>query len=134
MDRDKLNDTMDFDHIVWVHADGTVTDGTYVRGVRIGAPELMWDGTDVALMPSCVREGWELLTGRTGQYGYHGPVMHASEYVGGNLADWILSHPGLYVTLVAYAEEDAGYDAGTDASADGPEPAGWCVAHRTSGI
>lgn len=55
---------------------------------------------------------WSLLTGFTGQYGYHGPAMHPSEYIGGGLARHILDTPGLYTVLygqdswyVAYRDE-----------------------------
>lgn len=50
--------------------------------------------------------GWELLTGFTCQYGYSGPGMHSSEYVGGGLAQHILDTPGLYTVLYG---DDAWY-------------------------
>ena len=45
-------------------------------------------------------EPWELLSGLSGQYGYSGPHMHASEYIGGGLARHILETAGFYVVTV----------------------------------
>lgn len=52
------------------------------------------DGDDHSLA-----DGWELLTGFTGQYGYSGPAMHSSEYIGGGLERHIRRTPGLYTVL-----------------------------------
>ena len=59
---------------------------------------------------------WEALTGYTGQYGYNGAVLHASETLSGGLARDILEDVGgIYAVTVV---EDM----------DDPEnPAGWCV-------
>lgn len=99
-----LNDVMEFDHVIRVHEDGSISEPSDVF-----APE-MNDGE--------VYDGWELLTGFTGQYGYSGPMMHASEFVGGGLERHIRETPGLYVALVDYSGED--------------EPDGWAVAYRES--
>jgi len=100
---DTLNDMMEFDHVIRVHADGTVTDepGVY-------APDLHDDDEPI---------GWTLLDGYSGQYGYSGPIMHASEYIGGGLARDILATPGVYVALVNYLSDDE-------------EPEGWAVARK----
>ena len=82
-----LNDLMDFDCVVQVDADGNV-----MPLMLVHAPELV-DGELLA-------ESWTLLDGFSGQQGYSGPLMHQSEYVGGGLEDWILAHPGQYVTLI----------------------------------
>jgi hypothetical protein len=107
-----LSDLMAFDHVISVHVDGTITEPNRVQDV----PEAVYD--DELSAP----EGWELLTGYTGQYSYNGPTMHASEYIGGGLARDILATPGYYVALVSYVltEEDD----------DSDDVAGWCVAHR----
>lgn len=108
---DNLNSIMEFDHVIQVHEDGTVTDGP--PGVY--GPELTAisdeDGshtadTDPDLIRNAQRQGWELQTGWTGQYAYHGPCMHQSEYIGGALAKHILATPGLWVATVI--EEDDG--------------------------
>lgn len=100
--RDNLNQLMEFDHVIRVHEDGTVMEepNTY-------APELH-DG-------ELEGNGWTLLDGYSGQYGYSGPIMHDSEYIGGGMADDILSTPGVYVALVDYPLDDS-------------EPEGWAVA------
>lgn len=121
---DALDDAMGFDHIVYVREDGTVTEP---RGVP--APELerlavdedgqIVAGAEGAMLASLRRGGWEAMTGYTGQYGYRGPVMHSSEYIGGRMARDILAEPGLYVALVVECEDD--------------EIAGWLVAYRHEG-
>lgn len=87
-----LNEIMEIDHPVRVDTDGTVTD-TGLDNVH--APTLMdkeLDDTDK----------WEFFSdGYTGQYGYRGPIMHNSEYIGGRLEKDILSTPGVYVAIVA---------------------------------
>jgi hypothetical protein len=84
--RGDLNSIMEIDHVITVHDDGTITEPSDVY-----APEL-YDGV--------VGTGWTLMDGYSGQYLYSGPIMHASEYIGGRLADDILSMPGTYVALV----------------------------------
>jgi hypothetical protein len=100
---DDLNARMDFDHVIEVMADGTVIDRP-----NLYAPELH-DGALESSAP------WSLLDGWSGQDRYSGPIMHASEFVGGGMARWILENPGVYVTLVDYPT-------------DGDEPDGWAVA------
>ena len=117
-----LNDEMDFDHPVTVDGDGIVHDA---EGVY--APELVMfvdeDGQDIDADDEGIKRqargaGWTLLEGWTGQYGYRGPVMHPSEFVGGRLAEHIIATPGTYV--VTAVETDDGDD----------EPAGWVIAYR----
>lgn len=115
-----LSDAMDFDHIIRVTSDGTITEPTSAPY----APSATHDEThDVLLNLTPYRESktWSLLTGFTGQYGYDGAVMHASEYIGGGLEAYILTHPGLYVALTVEV----------DPTDDDPEPfpAGWCIAY-----
>lgn len=101
---DNLNSVMEFDHVIQVHADGSVTDA------QVPAPTLY---DEELSQPNSTQ--WTLLAGYTGQYGYNGPLMHASEYIGGGLARDILAQPGYYVALVEYPT-------------DGGEPDGWAVA------
>lgn len=56
-----LNDVMQFDHVIEVHSDGTVTDGPE----RPYGPEAVFDD-------KIEGDTWELLTGYTEQYGYRG--------------------------------------------------------------
>lgn len=86
----KVND-VEFDHVFTVMSGGTITDGPsgiYAPSSHDG--EL--DGS-----------GWEYFThGYTGQYGYRGPIMHASEFIGGRLERDILSTPGIYAVVADY--------------------------------
>jgi hypothetical protein len=103
---------MEFDHVIQVHADGSVTDAT-----GLYAPE-MYDGE---------MEGgeWSLMSGYSGQYGYRGPIMHDSEYIGGRLERDILARPGYYVALVSYADIE-------DLDDDDNNIDGWAVAFKES--
>jgi len=89
----------------------------------VHAPSVWHDETDDIVIDG---EGWEALTGYTGQYSYNGAVMHASEQLSGRLADDILTTPGTYVLVVVEVLEDDGEDTG-----EYPEPAGWAVLRRT---
>ncbi|URG17467.1 hypothetical protein Mbo2_097 [Rhodococcus phage Mbo2] len=68
-----------------------------------------------------VSSDWELLSGWTGQHGYNGAIMHASEYIGGALAEHIAETPGTYVAVTVSCL------APTEAD-DDDTPAGWAVA------
>lgn len=106
-----LSNVMDFDHVVTVHDDGTVSDdesGLY-------APDVYMD-SDLTVT---VTPGWELLNGYSGQDRYSGPVMHESEFIGGGMARDILSEPGEYVAVIVYS---------LDTEDDGDDIAGWAVA------
>ncbi len=112
--RDNLNDIMEFDRVIRVHEDGSVTDeaNVWAPEVNEAAGQL-----DVGGMSGQV---WQLLNGYSGQQSYAGPVMHASEYIGGRLADDILSTPGVYAAVVVADLDNATED-------ETPE-AGWAVA------
>ena len=101
----------EFGHVFTVTETGTVVHGP----AGVYAPEY-YDGTTSAELQ---RAGWEAMSGYTGQYGYNGPHMHASEYLGGRLARDILETPGVYVVVVV--------DVLPDDSDPDPEPAGWAV-------
>lgn len=123
----RLRDVMEFDHVVRVTADGNVFDAE--PGVPY-APELYHDETnDYDVGP------WSLMTGYTGQYGYRGPIMHASEFIGGGMARDIRATPGLYVAVVCNVDscEDCVTEDGDeipDPECRGEhEPAGWAVAY-----
>jgi hypothetical protein len=100
---DELNALMEFDHVIEVHDSGMVSEPT-----DVWAPELYDEE---------VSDGWVLMNGYSGQYGYAGPIMHPSEYIGGDLARDILAEPGVYVALIAKNLDDS-------------EPDGWAVARR----
>jgi hypothetical protein len=116
-----LSAIMDFDHVIEVHEDGTIS---HPRGVY--SPECYVDADadgQVAGEPDVAP--WTLLSGYTGQYGYNGPIMHSSEVIGGRMVDDILARPGYYVALVV---EVMPHDDEED-----PEPAGWAIAYREVG-
>ena len=123
-----LNQIMEFEHIIKVNDDGSV------MPVPLLSPyfelNVDTDGNDEFYIP----EGWELLTGFTGQYGYRGPVMHSSEFIGGGLETHILETPGYYVALVVngYCHYDGTTDCNEDSGCD-CEPAGWAVAYKPFG-
>lgn len=110
--RDNLNSVMEFDHVIRVQGDGTVTDAE----PDVWAPNL-YDGE----LESSSK--WALMKGWSGQDRYFGPIMHDSEYIGGRMADAILETPGLYVAIVCYYLGDA--------EADEIDSEGWAVAYIT---
>jgi hypothetical protein len=116
---DKLNDVMEFDHVVQVGEGGAVTDaeGVYAPELHMETDDdgQILDAHERDYIEQARRQGWQLLTGWTGQYGYRGPVMHSSEFVGGALAEHILETPGTYVVTAVETDD---------------EPAGWVVAYR----
>lgn len=101
-----LSSLMGFDHVIQVHADGMVTDAPDT----VHAPDL-YDGE---LHHSPGSPEWTLMDGYSGQYGYSGPLMHQSEFIGGGLARDILAAPGYYVALIDVTSDD--------------EPTEWAVA------
>ncbi len=94
MDLNGLNRVMEFDHVIRVHPDGSITEPTDVY-----PPDLIDDELSS-------HRAWVLMDGYSGQCGYSGPMMHSSEYIGGRLADDILSTPGLYVALVNFTSDE----------------------------
>lgn len=119
---ENLNDVMEFDHVIRVHPDGTVTDVDRYEASYF-APGVMFDDVhpDGDLRKVSHPDGWTFLIGYSGQEGYSGPVMHSSEFIGGGLARDILAEPGDYVAVVIDAMSD-------DDDPDGePIPDGWGV-------
>lgn len=123
LDRDRmaLRKVMEFDHVIHVDEDGTVTDaeGQYAPDVDVDTDSdgQILDHHEKAMIESVRSQGWELMTGYTGQYCYHGPIMHPSEFIGGRLAEAILEDPGYYVSV--------------SVETDNPEePAGWAIARK----
>lgn len=106
---DTLSDVMEFDTVIRVNENGTVD---VLRDMN--TPDL-YDGY-------LMGDGWELLNGFSGQYGYSGPIMHESEFIGGGIARYILSTPGLYVSLVSYYTPETEEDDNID---------GWAVAYKS---
>jgi hypothetical protein len=111
----ELNEIMDFGVVVWSVGDGSLYDETPLR-----APDLTPSLSDDELEREAGRQGWLLLKGWTGQYGYRGPRMHPSEFVGGGMAKFILETPGFYATVPLLAGDEEGEE----------QDDGWVVAYR----
>lgn len=112
---DTLDRAVEFDHVFTVVDSSTITDGP----VGVYAPELYWESDG-----HLIGDDWELVDGYSGQHGYRGPIMHASETLSGGMARAVLAEPGTYVVLAC---ECAGCD-DCDNGADSCEPAGWALA------
>lgn len=139
MEREKvtaenLSSVMDFRHVIQVHEDGTVTDGNKMFGMHV--PILTMDvdadgqsihANDEDIISQAKFTGWSLVDGFSSQYRYHGPVMHSSERIGGNMARAILETPGYYVSIVVECE---GPESDPEESENTLDPAGWAVAYR----
>lgn len=91
---DTLADAVEFDSPFLVGTDGRVQ--TYLPDVF--APV---DGDRIT--DDACPDGWELIDGWSGQHGYSGPTMHASEYLGGAMARSVLDNPGVYCLAIAYS-------------------------------
>lgn len=104
-----LNSVMEFDHVIRVHEDGTITDESGMWGPETVEGEAA-DSCEVLGMfhdGGTTRDRWVLLNGYSGQDRYAGPVMHNSEFIGGGLETDIRETPGVYVALlVSWAPED----------------------------
>ena len=123
---DTLSAEMDFDHIIYSHGDGTVSDvNPYVS---LWGPDVyIYEQEDGTWTEGHVESPWSLLTGFTGQYAYSGPQMHSSEYIGGDLARYILETPGFYIAfgVIPMPLDDEGDDT----------PDTWVVAYtETAGV
>lgn len=99
---DDLNTVIDFDCPFTVTADGTVIADD--RDAPSGPDGVVCE-PDLAGLSICGL-GWSPVTGYSGQYGYSGPVMHASEQLAGGMARDILATPGTYLVTCVYSEID----------------------------
>lgn len=112
-----------------------VMDGSTIAGRFWGevpgvtAPEVYHDETDDIVIDGVRWEDckeWEPIRCFSGQYGYKGAVMHASEFIGSALAEHMsdLSEivPQVFVVVVVNVLP-------TDDDKD-PEPAGWAILYR----
>lgn len=118
-----LNNLMEFDHVIQVNPDGTVSDdvsGVYAPelSMSVDADGQILDGAEQEYIAEAKRQGWDLQAGWTGQHAYRGVVMHPSEFVGGGLADHIMETPGLWVVISVETDDDS------------EDAAGWAVAYR----
>ena len=109
---DKLNAVMEFDHVVTVNEDGTVSDGP----AGVYAPDLLDHEVSDPTR-------WAPFGNYTSQQG-GGWLMHNCESIGGQMARDILAEPGTYVAVVAYWSPDENDD---HADEEGAIPEGWAV-------
>lgn len=130
-----LNDLMEFDHVIRINEHGAAEEQP--REAYVHAPEIYVEcaeddcgsitaEAEAEMIRRVEEQGWELMTGYTGQYSYHGPIMHASEYVGGQMEADIRSTPGLYVVV----EPTGLYATEEQQERNDSEPIGWVVARK----
>lgn len=125
----ELNDLMEFGHIVLSDGNGNVTDD-YTDTMYGPEMAYVYLDADGQMVDNTVEMGgygdWELLTGFTGQYGYSGPIMHDSEYIGGRLETHIRENAGYYVAVIVDGLTE-------DVTADENVPVGWALAFKEKG-
>lgn len=139
-----IRDLMQFDHVVAVMPDGRVID-TDERFNLLDehAPEVVidYEGSfadaqiskdhDADMVEYLKSQGWEVLSGYSGQHGYSGPIMHTSEFIGGALEERIREEPGFWVALTVEihpSENDPEHE-DNDGSGES-EYVGWIVARK----
>ena len=118
---EQLASAMDFDHVIRV-LPGRVIETHPAQ--TLYAPEMLDDEID--------SDQWTVLTGFTGQYGYAGPTLHSSEYIGGGLAEYILDTPGLYVAIMSDHSPQTPEDEADDEAGQYDGVEGWAVAYSPS--
>lgn len=119
---DTLNDHIEFGCPFYVVPGGIIVStlpNVYAPSVYIYVDD---DGqqTPDSDDPHIESDDWEAVTGYSGQHGYSGPVMHASEFLGGRMAEDVLSHPGTYTVCSVECLSD-------DPDAEDIGPAGWVL-------
>ncbi|WP_100514117.1 hypothetical protein [Mycobacteroides abscessus] len=124
-----LNDEMQFDRIIRVNPDGTVTDSPRNDHFDGVSEVLADDGRSLDRIEG-LPAGWKLLRGWTGQHGYNGVLMHTSEVVGGGLEKHILETPGDYVCLIANGIRENDTAEQVDEHRDEDTGYGWWIAYR----
>lgn len=122
-----LNDMMQIDHVIRVREGGVIdagVTGVWAPEIHVGTDEdgQITDADERQMIEDAEAQGWTLLTGWTGQYSYNGPIMHASEYIGGGLETHIRETPGLYCAVVVETDDDR------------DDAAGWAVAYRETEV
>jgi hypothetical protein len=141
---DALQRIADFDHIFAVLPGGDVLN-VYAGldlGLYLNAPSHAPDAYEPDKYATTL-DGWQLpLSGLTGQYGYNGPWLHASEQIPGGVAEAVLSKPGYWVAI--YDTYDCTWDthpeyvdapySNCEANPDHCETtySGWTFAYRPS--
>jgi hypothetical protein len=121
----EIND-QGFDHVFQITRGGVV-DGP--SGVH--APDVRNDEEKDIEIDQLPGDKWSALTGYTWQDHYSGPVMHASEFIGGRLLEDLIEmsaeaeaegKPLLWTVTTAQVDPDE--------EEEHPEPAGWVILRR----
>ena len=139
VDADNLNRSIEFDSPFRVVGD--LADGRTVIENRLAdvyAPEVYLyvdrEGNGVGEEEINLKDWreateWEPMNGYSGQYGYSGPTMHASEFVGGRMAEDVLADVGgVYVAVTVECQPN--WDASEEEQDEYREPAGWMLLKR----
>lgn len=113
----------DFDHVFKVNDDGTVSDVEDVWAPSVHFQETILPGESDLDIDS---EDWEPLTGYTGQYGYRGAIMHASERFAGGIYNDVMAEPGVYVLVMVECWAD-------EVCPSCGERYDWCQGHGSIG-
>ncbi|TCC19949.1 hypothetical protein [Kribbella sindirgiensis] len=118
----KQINAIEFDHPFTLTSDGVIGDAAGVY-----APESVTNDPDEDVLIDA--DGWEALTGMTGQYCYHGAVMHTSEFIGAQIAAHLIEmaedEPQTFVIVTVMDDEPN--------DADEFEAIGWAILRRTAG-
>lgn len=114
---------IDFDHPFMILPNGNLAGAA----PHVYAPEVyLDDGPDEFAYEM---GPWTPLSGFTGQHGYNGPVMHASEYVGEGIASELRrlseDEAQTFVLCVVNVLPEDGEE-------NDPEPAGWTILQLTT--
>lgn len=102
---------------LWVDSDGNAVHQEYIDDVLWSEPQ----------------KTWEAVNGYSGQQGYRGPTMHASEFLGGRMAKDVLADAGgVYVAVTVECLPNWEIDEDDDNDvAQGQDiqnnPAGWML-------
>lgn len=138
VDRETLNGAVEFDspfRIVGQMQDGRTVIENPLDGVH--APDVMlWvdkSGSGVGeeeidnVAWNLPQDKWEVVNGYSGQYGYSGPTMHASEFLGGGMARDVLENVGAVYVLTT-VECMANWEATEEEEQEVRDnPAGWML-------
>lgn len=118
-------DAVDFGHVFCIDG-GEVVD----HDGNEYAPSVYHDeDTDITIDGA----GWSCLTGYTGQYGYHGAVMHSSEHIGACIAEDMAeqadtaAEDGIVIVFAIVTVEVLPDEDDEDAETD---LAGWAIAYK----
>lgn len=127
-DYQALDAAIDFDRPFRVIDEHSIDfpDGIYAADCYIDtdADGYLLPDAEADLIESLRHQGWEPVDGYSGQDRYSGPIMHASETLGGGMARDVMQTPGTYIVQ---AVECLGPDELQES------PAGWILLRRRHG-